>query len=545
MIKIHINDTVLSIVKKIQNTRNDNIILEFPFWHPILHNFLSLKLIKNKAKDKSLTIITSDLTSRKIWKPLWIEYSIIKDKNFLEKRDFKQDLLKHNFTFIEYFNFLVKKYFNSFLKIFWKKSLNPLNRNKNKHENKTNLWFFLLSLIISILLFLFIFYFAVNKTTVYITPEIEIRTKAKNFIFKENLDNVIIKWDKYIEIKPISNIINLKKKFSATWIDENSTKKSRWEIMFYNKYFEEIKLLPKTRLITKDWVLFETPNWVIIPPAIKDNFWKTTLWRIKAEIVSKNYDMNWNFIWKRWNIWKNIMLSLPWLKSDKNMIIAKTISDIKWWDDKHKKLILETDIKHSREILESELKDTALKNLKISLEKDNKINNSSWEILLTNDVINYSNLKITDINWIKAWTKTDSFELEWEIHIKTYIYNEDDILNKLKNTIRDSIIIWSEKILSIDKNSLRIATEINRVNKPLNIKATVEINFLISHDFANNKDSYTKKLKSTIRWVEKEEAINLLLNDKKVSNVDIKIRPFFIKKISNIVDNITFKINNK
>jgi len=60
---------------------------------------------------------------------------------------------------------------------------------------------------------LFIFYFAVNKTYIYITPDIEVKTKSKNFIFEEEYTNSIENTNNTIKLEKISKTINLKEKF--------------------------------------------------------------------------------------------------------------------------------------------------------------------------------------------------------------------------------------------------------------------------------------------------------------------------------------------
>ncbi len=542
MIKIEKKDTIIDIIEKIKFYKWKNLTLKFPFWHPILHNYISLKILKNKSWKKNITIITGDLTSRKIWKQLWIKYSIIKDRSFIKENEVN-DLLKYNFTFIWYFKFIIKKYVKELSNIVLQnREINKIWKYTKKYESKYNIWFFIISLIVSVLLFLFIFYFAVNKTYVYITPEITIKTKAKNFIFKESINNVILKDDNIITIKPFSSIENIEKTFITTWIDHNSIIKSKWEVIFINNYEEEIKLLPNTRLLSKKWLLYETKNWTVIPAATKDNFWKIVPWIRKNKIVAKDFDINWYWIWNKWNIWWNEILTLPWLKSKKIKLYAKTFWKIKWWKNNYQRILLKKDIENAKIAIENELKTKALKKLKENLKKENNLNNTNWEILLIDDIIKYSNLEIKWIKNLKIWNKIKNFIINWKITIKTYIYNKNLLENKLKNIIRDSIIEWSEKILSINNKSLRVSNIIYKKNKPFEVKATTEVEFLILHDFSNNTDEYTKKLKNHIRWIKKEEAKNILINEEKISNANIKIRPFFINNISNITDNIIFKV---
>jgi hypothetical protein len=49
MIKVLQEDTIIDVVNKINESKDKEILLEFPFGHQILHNYLSLKIVKNKA----------------------------------------------------------------------------------------------------------------------------------------------------------------------------------------------------------------------------------------------------------------------------------------------------------------------------------------------------------------------------------------------------------------------------------------------------------------------------------------------------------------
>jgi hypothetical protein len=49
MIKVKIDDTIIDIIDKIQGEKAAEIILDFPLGHPILHNYISLKILKSKV----------------------------------------------------------------------------------------------------------------------------------------------------------------------------------------------------------------------------------------------------------------------------------------------------------------------------------------------------------------------------------------------------------------------------------------------------------------------------------------------------------------
>ena len=111
--------------------KKKEIVLEFPFGHSILHNYTSLRILKNNAKDKELIIITSDLTAKRIGKKLGIKYTLIKNT----------DLLEHNYSFTEYFRFLLKNYSREISSIFKKNNFDDTYNSyfQNKKEQKTKI----------------------------------------------------------------------------------------------------------------------------------------------------------------------------------------------------------------------------------------------------------------------------------------------------------------------------------------------------------------------------------------------------------------------
>ena len=539
MIKISKSDSIVDVISKINNSKSKDIILEFPFGHPIIHNYLSLKILKNQAWSKNLVIATSDLSSKKIWRKLWIKYSIIKDPKFIEERN----LLKHNFTFFEYLKYEIKKYWNEIKEfVFLNEKIRKVKDYKEKYSNKSGIWFFLLWLLISIFVFIFIFYLAVNKTYIYVTPEISVKTKSKNFTFKESSDEQIIEEEKIIRLKELSENIYLEELFWTTGIKEDEIRKSKWEILIINKTPEDIKLLPNTRVKTASWVVFEIDWWSTIPKANIDSNWKIKPWTTKASVIAKIYDEDWKIIWERWNIKNKTILTIPWLKDDKNKVYARSIEDFKWWSSKIKKIISEDDIEKGKKIIEEKLKKESLKKIKQIVKQKNKEDSSKYEILAVNEAIRYSNLNIIPFWDIKQWDEVDKFKLTWSIKVNIFLYNKETVINKLKNTVRNSILEDIEEINLIDSDSLRISNIISKKDSPFEMKATVEIEILLNHNFLSENNAYIERLKATILWLESEKAKKVLLNNSKISNVTIENRPFFIKEITSIPENIIFKV---
>lgn len=533
MIKIDKNDSIIDIIIKIKNSNDKQIVLEFPFWHPVLHNYTSLKILKTKAWKKELIINTNDKTSKKIWKKLWIKYSL----------ETKADILDKQYSFWEYFLYTLKNYFEE-LKIFITKRARENNFAKyQKLYTNWKIWFFTIFLLLSIFLLIFIFYFAVNKTYIHITPEIELRPKWTNFIFQVMWEDELTLDNNVIKLKKIEKEINLKTEILTSWVDEKDSWRARWKVRLKNLLPEEVYLVKNTRLITTSWIVFLLDQDVKIPAALKDESGKEIPWEIQATATSRVDDINWKITWKRWNVQAWLELVLPWLKENSNKISAFTSSNFDWWKDSSKRILSKEDLENAKKILRWKLEQEWLKQVKEELKSENKAKNSDYEILWVKWMINYSDFKFSWLENLKVWQALDSFDISWSLKIIAYTYNKETILNKLKNIIKESTLSNVESILEINEDSFAVVNEIWREENPLRIKATAQIKVYYIQNFLSKKNNFIEKIKKQIAWLSKEEAEKILINTWVVSSVNIEIRPFFIKNISKIVDNIKFEIN--
>jgi hypothetical protein len=543
MIKVKIDDTIIDIIDKIEGRKTSDIILDFPLGHPILHNYISLKILKSKVGDKKLIIATNDRIGKKIGKRLWIEYSSIKDHNFL-KEDSKGKLMEHNFTFWEYFKFQIHSYKKEIShSLDANKKLNSLWKYSRIYQEKTSIHIFLWALLLSILVFLFIYYFAISKTYISITPKVVIKKEAYNFIFKEKIDNSILWNNKYIKISTLSETLHSSDIYAATEVKRNLANISSWNVRIYNNTLWEVNLVPKTRLLNTQGILFELSDWVKIPAGINDNFNNTTPWYVDVRVISQINDISGKYIWKRWNIKENTSLLLPWLSIElQKDIYAESLEAFTWWNDDYQKIISKEDIESAEKIFTQKLKTEVIDSIKKNILLENRKNNSEIDILSWGKSIYYSEPIVQIEPWVKAWDIKDNFSISWNITAYVYTYSKVDIIQKLKTLLNEKNLTGIEKISHIDFPSLRMSQVIYTEKDPFEIKATFEIEALFLHDFLHKDNTYISTLKSEIRWLHKDNAEKILLNNPKISNVSINIRPFFTKNISNIYNNIVFKV---
>jgi len=535
MIKINKSDSIIDIIIKINNCKQKEIVLDFPFWHPILHNYTSLKILKNKAWNKDLVLITNDKTARNIWRKLWIKYPQLWDT----------DLLEYNYTFLEYTKYILKRYVWEIKQLFSNKTPDFIFEYQKKYSsNNSKIWFFLLWLMVSVFVLIFIFYFAVNKTYIEITPQVTIKTKSENFIFREANEDEISN-NNIIKLTKISKLVYITTSFWTSWVSEEWFKKSKWKVTFYNELYEPVELLKNTRLQTKDWIIFVAESPISIEKATISGTWWIIPWKVEIDISSTIHDSKWKIIWSKSNIWKWVLLTLPWLKTDQDKIYAITSKEVTWWNDSYIRLLTKEDIDNAKNILEWKLKQQALNELKKQIQDDNINNNITYEILWVDWILNYSDFQIIWEDKLKVWDKINNFELSGTVKITSYIYNTEKVLNQMSNTVKEGMLKDSEKLLLINNKSLRMSITLSEQKRPFEIKATAQVEAFFSHNFLNEKNNYIEKLKSNVLGMNKEEASKVLLNNPNISAVKIEIRPFFINNISKIMDNIDVKVVEK
>lgn len=543
MIRIQKDDTIVDIVDRIEASNDPEIVLDFPVGHPILHNYIALKILKSKAWEKQLVIATADRVWKKIGKKLGISYSLIKDHDFI-KRKTEENILQHNYTFWEYLKYQSKQYIKEFRQVLeTNKQINTLWKYSQSYKDSTPLKIFLLFFLLSLVIFFFVYYFAVSKTSITIRPEILVRKEAKNFLFEENYVPQVLSNSAKINVDKISQNIKLSEKYTATGLQNNNKLKSRGKIKIINTSDEEVSFIPETRFASPEWYIYQTETWVQIPPAIRDNFWNMTPGTLEASVIAQGRDESGKILWSRGNIASGVRLTIPGLDAQtQKEIYAETLEDFTWGMDQVDTLVTQEDLDTSRELFEKKLRSDAFNYLKQNILSENQKNNTHFNLITAGDSLQYSESSIQLENGIEVWTPTPEFSYSGSITITGYIYDSDIVINEFKTLVNERVINGVEKVSSIDNDSLHLAEVLSLGKDPFTMKATFQIDALFIKDFSDEDNSYLNALKSRIIGLPESEAETLLLNDPNISYVDIEIRPFFVTKIPSLMRNIEFKI---
>ncbi|EKE26265.1 MAG: hypothetical protein ACD_4C00350G0001 [uncultured bacterium (gcode 4)] len=529
-LKISNSDTILDIVSLIEKEAivSSSIYLEVEE-NDALKNFFNLKLLLFKFNSVKFHIITGDKDLKILWEKLWIKFFYKSDDIEFEENFWKKHILKYNFTFFEFLIYEIKKIFSRIVFFFKKRTLK--SRNKKIIED-SNFFLLIFWLIISLSLLSFIFYFAVSKTYVYISPELGIKTVSRNIIFSENWKDNIFDTKNIVQVKNVSVSASLDYTFNVSTIDASSAKNAYWTIDIINELPIEQIFKPNTRFVTENWLVYRSSEWIKVP-------WS---WKAEASVIADMYDLKWNLTGKRWNISSGLTLTIPWLKFNRDKIYAKSNKDFVWWIDPKIHILTQEEFEKFSWIIKEKLKTKASDALKEKIRNSNVQSWENYEILPVNDIIKYEIWEIFTLNNAKIWDKIDEVTLKWSINVKTYAYNKSELVSYLKAILNDSILLWTEKLINVNEDSIKVIWILSQTDNPFYMKATTELDSTTSYNFEDSSNTLTKKLKNLIVSSTKKDATSILLNDPNIANVKIDFSPFWLTRVSNNPDNIDFII---
>jgi len=540
MIRIEKTDTIIDVASKIQNCQDETLFLEFPRGHSVLENYMLLKILKTTAGNRSITIVTHDILAKKLGAPLWIKYALFWDVQFFtEKKQENKSLLHHNYTFFEYFRFVIKRYAMRLTSFLWKKT-----GIKKEASIFTNSWFLfvVVAFFLSIGMLVFIFYFAISQTNITITPSLEVKTRALNIFYEAapEEDSVLSK-KRTISIYPKEASLSLSYVYKTTGVSLDQTARASGKIRITNELSEQIVFRPTTRLLSEDGLLFELPDWTRIPEATRENGVMIP-GTLEVTALARINDVNGTYIGSRGNIPQNTYFTFPGLTSNQDRIYAVSIEDFTGWDDTIIPMISEEDMKNAHTILESMLKKEVLQKLKNQIQANNETYKTKNDILPLSDMLDYTDIQIEVADDVHVWDTKEHFTIFGSITLKTYVYNKANVINILSNDIKERIKSDTHKLLQIDEDSLAMSLILEKKEDPLTFKITTEINYMTSYDFSQILQEYTQKVKNSVAGIPTEEAKNILLNESRINSVKIENSPFFLKNIAKNPENISIKI---
>ena len=204
------------------------------------------------------------------------------------------------------------------------------------------LFLFELSFVFIILYILYILILPSAKIT--IKPSEQTENVIYNFRYYQNQDSTYPSSSRYISLPYYTWFIDYKydMSISVTHI-KYIQNPSEWYIRVSNTTNSWMYILPNTKFITDDWLMFYAIKWFDLPAWKKD---QKLVWEAIIKIKAMEYDFHGNLMWTKWNIPKWTKLYIQKLKNSLYLkeIYAESIENFSWWTIKWEWKITEKDI---------------------------------------------------------------------------------------------------------------------------------------------------------------------------------------------------------
>lgn len=286
---------------------------------------------------------------------------------------------------------------------------------------------------------------------------------------------------------------------------------SEWKVMIVNKTNSAYSLVPNTRLVTNEWLVFKT-----------DSIIKIATWSEKnpsqviVKLKANDQDIEWLIMWIRWNIIKWTKLYVKNIKNSYYLqnLYAESIENFTWWATQSEWFITQKDI----DLLSWKLLEYIYKNKK----------NIIWQNFKQNTlfVLNFDTLEKTQVSqvYIDAKPFERKTNLKGSIIVRLYFpYIKQEDLFKVVNQYIDQRQSDKIKLMSIDRSSVSFFSDMKEDQWTYIIPTKISI--LQWYDFSKDINWIILDIKSRIVGKTKQEAKDVILSFNEISSADIKISP--------------------
>lgn len=297
---------------------------------------------------------------------------------------------------------------------------------------------------------------------------------------------------------------------------------SKWFAKFTNNLNTQITLKPNTKLETPEGLLFKAIDWVIVPGK----------WSVTVPVEALERDEKEEIIWTRWNI-------LAWTKFDvknlqwslKSQILVTASVNFTWGKFFTEWVISDKDI----QIFQEKAKQQIAKIKRDVLTK--QVKTDSIKPLFFDDMIDVEiielklNKKAGDIsNVVDGIIKSKL--------VYRYIYWDELMSAVYKYTSQRSNKSFS--LVEIDRNS---ATLYDRfVSSTWVYIIPTKVNTIWGYNFTTDVAGIKNQMKTKISWMDKQVALKTLLTFPNIGAAEMKISPFWIDKVPNVLSRIKIEL---
>lgn len=485
-------------------------------------------------------LIVGDEDAKVMAKSLGIQAEIAGIQAEFERKYASKNLATHNMSMLEYLIYEIKRG-GAYIRFVLFERTQAKKKIIHMKKNSSHFVLIVMGLVMSVTLLLFILQFAVSKTVITITPQITIRPVSANILYTNTSGSTLMSRNT-IPLRVMQFPVSYAMKFQLESLDQNSTSNAKGTITIYNGLSTAQSLRPKTRFVTLDGIVYRSTQWVKIPGAKTLNG-ITEMWTTEVEVIADPRDGAGNIVGVRGNIKAWVDFTIPGLKFNRENIYAKSKSDFSGGENPKIHIVTQNEVEKLKWLLKEQLHRVARNTLQQKLDENKK---SSWDdyVLFSGNAVAFEGDIFEIISWQKVGDLAEEIEIKGTVNVRAITYDKKSTVSYLTDIFHEWLLSGTDREIGIDPESLRVSNQISRTDSgaTIEIKATMEMNTSIAHDFEDPRNKVTHFLKTTIAGLLKDDAKKRLLNTGNVREVQIASYPFWNRSVSSNIDNIEFII---
>lgn len=396
---------------------------------------------------------------------------------------------------------------------------------KNFHldmMNKKDYLSFIVLGIESIIVFiaLYIFYIILIPTAlISVKPSYNIEEVAYNFRYYPVESPLGWQDAKFISIPYYKSSIEYELNFAVPLSElKYNVINAKWFVKLTNNLTTQITLKPNSKLQTTDWLLFKSLDWIVLP-------WKWSV-TVPAEALEK--DEKEEIIWTRWNVlaWTKLQIkNLQWaLKSQIDVVASVNFSGGKFFTEG---IISESDMKNFEDKAKQQLGKIKRDVLTKQIKTDN------IKPLFFDDMIDVETVQVKTSK--KIWDVSNVVDgvIKTKL-VYRYIYRDELMSAIYKYTSQRAN--KSFNLIEIDRWS---AVLYDRFVSSTGIYIIpTKVNTIRWYNFTTDVAWIKNQIKTKIAGMQRTDALKALLTFPNISAADIKVSPFWVDKVPNVMSRI-------
>ncbi len=402
----------------------------------------------------------------------------------------------------------------------------------NKKTTLSYLFFIGEILIIGLIAYL-LYQFILPSATIYVKPSYTVEDIVYNFRYYPSRNPEEIKERGFISIPYYTGSMDY------TYILKTNTQNisfmqtpARWTVRVLNTMYQSFSLLPDTKLVTEDGMLFTMPESITIPAATRSGPGEVT-----ATVIAMDKDEVNSIIGERGNIPVGTQLLIRNLPQSYNnqLLYAVASSDFTGWETRQKWAITQADLENIRQRMWNYVR---ANKKQIVLEEFAK-----WEDKYPLMFQNLIDVQVNDVTF-DAQVGDEQTDVEGRIDI-TYIvrYFTRDNLKEALNEYLGQRPSQTLDIISMQKSSLTFFPDTSTlVTGDTVIVMPTKMSVIWWYDFNKDYNGIKEDMKNEIIGKRRDEVQKILLDYEEIGSILIKVSPPWSDTIPAIRSRVRFKL---